>query len=79
MLRHAEIMMLHWFMGGKVRRRLLSVPQNRQNSPNYAQGIVRLQKNAKSGTLIRTLQQELDRAFPQAQNHSATVGTRGTL
>ncbi|MFM7788796.1 MAG: efflux RND transporter permease subunit, partial [Microcystis panniformis] len=38
-----------------------------EQPPNYAQGIVQLQKNVKSGALIRTLQQELDQAFPQAQ------------
>ncbi|MDJ0690660.1 MAG: efflux RND transporter permease subunit [Xenococcaceae cyanobacterium MO_188.B32] len=66
-LRHPEIADVHWFIGKSAPPFYYNVLQNRENSPNYAQGIVQLQKNVKSGPLIRTLQQELDRAFPEAQ------------
>lgn len=67
MLRHSEIQNVHWFIGKSAPSFYYNVVRNRENSPNYAQGIVQLRKNAKSGSLIRTLQQELDAAFPQAQ------------
>ncbi len=66
-LRHAEVADVHWFIGKSAPPFYYNVLQNRENSPNYAQGIVQLQQNVKSGPFIRTLQQELDRAFPEAQ------------
>ncbi|MBD2253229.1 efflux RND transporter permease subunit [Nostoc parmelioides] len=67
MLRHPEIADVQWFIGKSAPPFYYNVIQNRENSPNYAQGLVQLQKNVKSGSLIRTLQQELDQAFPAAQ------------
>ena len=66
-LQHPEIQDVQWFIGKSAPSFYYNVLQNREQSPNYAQGIVQLQKNVKSGALIRTLQQELDQAFPQAQ------------
>jgi multidrug efflux pump subunit AcrB len=66
-LEHPEIKDVQWFIGKSAPPFYYNVLQDREQSPNYAQGIVQLEKSIRSGALIRTLQQELDEAFPQAQ------------
>ena len=67
MLLHSEIADDQWFIGKSAPSFYYNVISNRENSPNYAQAIIQLKENVKSSSLIRTLQQELDEAFPSAQ------------
>lgn len=65
--RHAEVTDVQWFVGRSAPKFYYNVISERENSANYAQGIVQLHDQVQSAQLIHTLQQELDRAFPEAQ------------
>ncbi|AFZ33847.1 acriflavin resistance protein [Stanieria cyanosphaera PCC 7437] len=62
-----EVVDVHWFMGKSAPSFYYNVVRDRENSANYAQGMVQVKPGVKSGSLIQGLQTELDRAFPQAQ------------
>ena len=62
-----EIEDVHWFMGKSAPSFYYNIIGNRENSANYAQGLVQTQAHVKSRFLIQSLQQELDRDLPQAQ------------
>ncbi len=62
-----EIEDVHWFMGKSAPSFYYNIIGNRENSANYAQGLVQTQAHVKSRFLIPSLQQELDRELPQAQ------------
>ncbi|MFQ4137850.1 efflux RND transporter permease subunit [Nodosilinea sp. PGN35] len=66
-LAHPEIDDVHWFMGRSAPPFFYNVLDNRRNAQNYAQGIVHLSSTNHIRETIRTLQTELDAAFPQAQ------------
>ena len=58
---------VHWFLGRSAPSFFYNVVDNRRNAQNYAQGIVQLTTTDNLRQTIRTLQTELDRAFPEAQ------------
>ncbi|AOY80742.1 efflux RND transporter permease subunit [Moorena producens JHB] len=64
---HPEVVDVHWFMGKSAPQFYYNVIANRENSANYAQGLVQLQPNVVSRPLIQSLQSELNQAFPAAQ------------
>ena len=64
---HPEVVDVHWFMGKSAPSFYYNIVRNRENSANYAQGMVQIKPGVKSRTLIPDLQTELDLAFPQAQ------------
>jgi multidrug efflux pump subunit AcrB len=65
--KHPEVVDVHWFMGKSAPSFYYNIVRNRENSANYAQGMVQVKPSVKSRSLIQGLQTELDRAFPQAQ------------
>ncbi|MBC8121919.1 MAG: efflux RND transporter permease subunit [Gemmatimonadaceae bacterium] len=66
-LRHPEVSDVSWFAGESAPPFFYNVVAQRQNSANYAQGLVQLKPNVQPRELMRALQVELDQAFPRAQ------------
>ena len=66
-LRHPEVLDVHWFIGTNAPKFYLSLPNSGRESPNYANGIVQITSASESRRLIQSLQQELDEALPSAQ------------
>lgn len=67
MINRSEIVDVQWFMGKSAPSFYYNIVRDRENSANYAQGIVEVKQGVRSTALIQSLQTELDRAFPQAQ------------
>lgn len=65
--RHPDVVNVHWFIGKSAPRFYYNLLGGRENSANYAQGLVQLRPNVQPRPVIQTLQGQLDRAFPQAQ------------
>jgi len=63
----SEVVDVQWFMGKSAPSFYYNIVRDRENSANYAQGIVEVKPGVQSISLIQSLQTELDRAFPQAQ------------
>ncbi|MEO0348728.1 MAG: efflux RND transporter permease subunit [Cyanobacteria bacterium P01_A01_bin.15] len=64
---HPAVRDIHWFLGKNAPSFFYNVVGSRRNAADYAQGVVQLDSiNDLRGT-IRTLQTELDAAFPDAQ------------
>lgn len=66
-LAHPEVQDMHWFLGRSAPSFFYNVVDNRRNAQNYAQGIVQLTTTDHLRQTIRTLQAEMDQAFPAAQ------------
>jgi multidrug efflux pump subunit AcrB len=66
-LKHPEVEDIHWFLGRSAPSFFYNIPHNRRNAQNYAQGIVQLNTTEHLRQTIRTLQTEMDQAFPDAQ------------
>ncbi len=66
-LQQPTVVDVHWFIGKSAPPFYYNVIGSRENSANYAQGLIQLQPNVKPGPVIQALQTELDRAFPAAQ------------
>jgi multidrug efflux pump subunit AcrB len=64
--KHPEVTDVHWFIGKSAPKIYYNIINNRDNSSNYAQGLVQLQPNVSPLPVIQTLQKELDQAFPSA-------------
>ncbi len=64
-LRHPEVLDVHWFIGTNAPKFYLSLPTSSQEASNYANGIVQITSARESRRLIQSLQQELDRALPK--------------
>ena len=56
-----------WFLGESVPPFYYNVIARRKNAPNYAQAIVTLENNRDVQELIRSLQNDLNRDFPEAR------------
>jgi len=67
MIAHPEVMDVQWFVGESAPVFFYNVFGQRQNAPNFAQGIVQLASTNTLPKTIQALQQELDTTFPQAQ------------
>jgi multidrug efflux pump subunit AcrB len=66
-LSHPEIVNVHWFFGRNLPSFYYNIEQSRKNLPNYAQALVQLGSTQNSRQQIRILQEELDRALPEAR------------
>ena len=66
-LHHPEVVNVHWFVGKNAPKFYYNLSSSRQDSPNYAEGLVQLKSTSKSREAIRALQGELDQAFPSAR------------
>lgn len=64
---HPQIDDVHWFIGKSAPSFFYNLVGGRENAANYAQAIVQLNSTEQIPALIQDLQQELDRAFPDAQ------------
>ncbi len=71
---HPDVIDVEWFAGRSAPKFYYNVLSERQNSANYAQGIVQIKSSAKLQPLIQSLQQELDEAFPTAQSIVRQLG-----
>lgn len=58
---------VHWFVGKSAPAFFYNVVAAKENAPDYAQGIVKLSSTENIRETITALQQQLDKAFPEAQ------------
>ncbi len=66
-LQHPAVSDVHWFLGKSAPSFFYNVVSAKENAPDYAQGLVKLNSTDDLRGTITTLQQQLDKAFPQAQ------------
>ncbi|KID56377.1 acriflavin resistance protein [Pseudoalteromonas luteoviolacea] len=66
-LKHEGIERLDWMVGRNIPIFYYNLMQRDKGARNYAQAMVKVTDFERANTLIRTLQGELDRAFPEAQ------------
>ncbi len=64
---HRSVVNVHWFFGKSAPSFYYNLAQIRQNSPNYAQGLIQLASATETGQQIQALQEELDQAFPSVR------------
>ncbi len=57
---------VHWFLGRSAPRFYYNLTGGREQYANYAQGLVQLRDRVQTD-LVRSLQSQLDRAFPEAR------------
>ncbi|HHP7231636.1 MAG TPA: efflux RND transporter permease subunit [Xenococcaceae cyanobacterium] len=67
LLQYPEITAVSWFIGKDAPAFYYNLQRDREDLPNYAQAIVQLDSATHSQELISTLQNELDRDFPQSR------------
>ena len=67
LLQHSEVVEVYWFLGKNAPKFYYNLLSNRQDSPNYAHGLVKLTAADKNHELIQSLQEELDQAFPSVR------------
>ena len=63
---NSEVTDVHWFLGRSAPRFYYNLTGGRERYANYAQGIVQLEDSVRH-ELVRSLQSQLDRAFPEAR------------
>jgi len=63
-LRHDDVHRIHWFLGRSAPPFFYNVVPRRSNAPHFGQAIVELDRNARPGEVIRSLQRTLDNQFP---------------
>ncbi|MBQ4834945.1 efflux RND transporter permease subunit [Pseudoalteromonas luteoviolacea] len=66
-LKHEGIERLDWMVGRNIPIFYYNLMQRDKGARNYAQAMVKVTDFERANTLIKTLQSELDRAFPEAQ------------
>ncbi|MEO1763774.1 MAG: efflux RND transporter permease subunit [Cyanobacteria bacterium J06629_18] len=64
---HSEVEEVHWFVGESAPKFYYNFTGGIRNAAYYAQAMVQLNTNQRVPQLIRTLQDELDSAFPSAR------------
>jgi multidrug efflux pump subunit AcrB len=67
LIKHDEIVNLHWFMGRSAPIFYYNMVEDRENASNYAQAMVQLKSPQGYFDLIRRVQIELNEAYPQAR------------
>jgi len=67
LIEHEQIQEVHWVVGGNAPKFYYNMLSGDEGSPFYAQALVTLHGTEGYFSLIRQIQQELDRAFPGAQ------------
>ncbi|MBD2001090.1 efflux RND transporter permease subunit [Leptolyngbya sp. FACHB-541] len=66
-LQHPDVADVYWFLGESTPTFYYNVVGGRQNAANYAQGLIQLRPKVLPHSVIQTLQNELDQAFPNVQ------------
>jgi len=66
-LARPEVVNTQWFLGANAPAFYYNLPRSRKSSPNYAQGIVKVNSAAESSEMIPSLQKELNQEFPAAR------------
>jgi multidrug efflux pump subunit AcrB len=66
LLDHPEVRDVHWFVGTSAPRFYYNMFGFEDDAAYYAQALVEIERAANCVAVIRDLQRELDRAFPQA-------------
>ena len=66
-LQHPQATEVFWSLGRDAPPFYYNLRRDRRDLANYAQGIIQLDSAAQSQNLVKTLQTELDRDFPQIQ------------
>jgi len=64
---HPGVADVHWFLGESAPPFFYNVVASQENAPHYAQGLVQLRSTDRLRDTIRSLQESLDRTFPEAQ------------
>ncbi|MEE9146677.1 MAG: efflux RND transporter permease subunit, partial [Candidatus Tectomicrobia bacterium] len=64
---HPQIQQVHWFLGTNAPKFYYNMLARQSEAPYYAQAMVQLRSSDGVFALIRTLQAQLDRRFPEAQ------------
>ena len=67
MRQHPQVTDVQWFLGESAPSFFYNVISARRNATHYAQGIVQLNDTSNLRQTIQSLQQSLDRTFPEAQ------------
>lgn len=67
MLQHPQVEQVHWFIGETGPKFYYNIIGQRQNQPYYADAMVQLKSGEGVTKLVQTLQNQLDRAFPNAR------------
>ena len=66
-LEHPNVKEVHWFIGESAPKFYYNFIASRENQAQYAQAMVQLHSGKGAQSLIHQLQDELDRAFPDAR------------
>ncbi|MEM9092034.1 MAG: efflux RND transporter permease subunit [Cyanobacteria bacterium P01_F01_bin.53] len=66
LLRHHEIIDVHWFLGSEVPTFYINLPRNRDGE-NLASGLVQVREKSMATETIAALQRELSQTLPSAQ------------
>ncbi|MDY6937486.1 MAG: efflux RND transporter permease subunit [Cyanobacteriota bacterium] len=66
-LQHPNVRDVHWFVGESAPKFYYNLTGARENQAQYAEALVQLDSGRGGQSLIRQLQEELDRAFPEAR------------
>ncbi|MEA5473194.1 efflux RND transporter permease subunit [Synechococcus sp. CCY9201] len=64
---HPGVADVHWFLGESAPPFFYNVVASQENAPHYAQGLVQLHSTSRLRDTLRSLQESLDRTFPEAQ------------
>lgn len=65
-LEHPRVERVHWFLGNNVPIFYYNLVENKQDASNFAQAMVQLDSAKDYFVVLREIQQELDREFPNA-------------
>ncbi len=64
---HSQVEEVHWFMGENAPKFYYNMTGSRQNQSQYAEAMVQLNSGKGVQKLVRTVQTELDQAFPNGR------------
>jgi multidrug efflux pump subunit AcrB len=67
LLQHAEVRRVEWLVGSSAPSFYYNMLANREETPQFAQALVEVTERAELVPLIRQLQEELSRGFPEAR------------
>lgn len=65
LLEYPEVEKVHWFLGRSVPKFYYNLTERREREPNFGEALIQLRTNVGTTSLIRTLQDDLGRSFPQ--------------
>ena len=64
---HSQVQDVHWFIGESAPKFYYNITGQRQNQSHYAEAMVQLKTGEGVQNLVRTVQNELDQAFPEGR------------